>query len=110
MKDEGTEKEFWKARIVFQRHRDKLERSLVHDMSVSREYFKIMLIGIVVVCGLRLLYTEVTQAYIKSAKKLNRDIYLNPPIDLNLKSNKIIPLLKTLYRLADSGDYWGSIF
>lgn len=51
----------------------------------------------------------VKQAYLLSDSPLRRDIFLLPPSELKLLKCSYLKLLKSLYGLADSGDYWCSI-
>jgi Reverse transcriptase (RNA-dependent DNA polymerase) len=37
-----------------------------------------------------------------------RDAYIKPPAEFELNANQVLKLLRPLYGLADSGDYWGS--
>lgn len=69
-----------------------------------------MLVGIPAIFGFRLFSTDVTQAYIQSAEKLRRDIFINPPKEFNLKPDELLQLLNPLYVLPESGDYWGRTF
>ena len=55
----------------------------------------------------RLFSTDVTQAYLQSTEKLSRDVYVKPSSEFDLDPNQLLKLLKPLYGLADSGDYWG---
>jgi len=94
IKDEGTDREIWKARFVVQGHRDKLKKLLVHDISVARQHSTKILIGIAAIFGFRLFSTDVTQAYLQSAENLKRDIFIDPPEEFNLKPDELIKLLK----------------
>lgn len=38
IKDEVTEREAWKARFVVQGHKDKMKRSILHDISVVQQH------------------------------------------------------------------------
>ena len=107
IKDEGTDREIWKARFIVQGHRDRFKKSLVHDISVARQYAIKMLVGIASIFGFRLFSSDVIQSYIQSAEELSRDIFLNPPKEFCLGPDQLIKLVKPLYGLTESGDYWG---
>lgn len=47
--------------------------------------------------------TDVTQAFLGTAVKLQRDIHILPPSELSLKSEEVSILLKYLSSLAGSG-------
>ena len=55
-----------------------------------------MLMGIAAIFVFRIFSTDVTKSYIQSAEKLNREIFINPPKEFNLKTDEIIKLLKPL--------------
>ncbi len=110
IKDEGTDKEIYKARFVVRGHRDKLKKYLVHDISVIKQQGIKMLIGIASIFGLRLFSSDVIQSYIQSLENLQRKVLIKPTKEFNLKPNELLELLKPLYGLAESGDYWGRSF
>jgi Reverse transcriptase (RNA-dependent DNA polymerase) len=51
--------------------------------------------------------TDVTQAYLQCAEKLLRDVYIKPTKEFSMGPGQLLKLLRPLYGLADSGDYWG---
>jgi Reverse transcriptase (RNA-dependent DNA polymerase) len=107
IKDEGTDKKVWKARFVVKGYRDHLKTSLVHDTATSRQHFSRVLVGLAAIFGFNLFSTDVTQAYLQSAEKLLRDVYIKPTKELSMEPGQLLKLLRPLYGLADSGDYWG---
>jgi hypothetical protein len=107
LKDEGTAKEFWKARLVVQGYRDKMKTSLVQDAATSKQYCSRLLVGLAATFGFRLFSTDVTQAYLQSSEPRRRDVVIKPAPDFGMDNGKMLELIKLLYGIADSGDYWG---
>jgi Reverse transcriptase (RNA-dependent DNA polymerase) len=107
IKDEGTENEVWKALFVVQGYRDHIKTSLVHDTATSRKHSSRLLVGLAASFGFSLFSTDVTQAYWQSSENILRYVYVKPTKEFILEPGKILKLLRPLYGLADSGDYWG---
>ena len=51
---------------------------------------------------------DITQAYLQSDIPPQRNVFLRPPSELKFPKGQLLRLVKPLYGLADSGDYWGS--
>jgi Reverse transcriptase (RNA-dependent DNA polymerase) len=107
IKDSGTSTEIYKARYVVQGFRDKKKTSLFHDASTSKQQSTKLLIGLAAIFGYTIFPTDVTQAYLQSAEPLMRDVYFKPSAEFELSVTQVLNLLRPLYGLADSGDYWG---
>lgn len=107
IKDEGSNKEIWKDIFIVQGHKDKMNNSLVQDISVARQYAIKRWVGIANILGFRLFSKDVTQAYIQSTEALNRDMLINTPKQFEIGPDELIKLLKPQYGLAESGDDCG---
>lgn len=53
---------------------------------------------------------DVSQTYVRSCTPLRKDVYVPPKHDSTLKQNHLLKLLKLMYSLSDSGDYWHDTF
>ena len=107
IKDSGKDKEIWKARYVVQGYKDNLKQYLIHDTNTTRNNSVRMLIVRASLLGFHLYSTDVTQAYLQSTESLMRDVYSQPSKEFHLGPKQMLKLLRPLYGLADSGDYWG---
>ena len=107
IKDEGTQNEVWKAIFVVQGYRDKPKTSRVHNNPNVKTHSVRLLIGLASALGFHLFSIDVTQAYLQSADRLMRNVYLKPSKEFGLAPDKLLKLQKPLYGLAGSGDYWG---
>lgn len=51
-----------------------------------------------------------TIAYMQGAEKILRKAYLKEKPEFQLKDDQLLEILRPLYGLADSGDYWHATF
>jgi Reverse transcriptase (RNA-dependent DNA polymerase) len=104
----------YKARLLAGGHRDQDKPLLVHTANtVSHAYFRLMM-ALASIFRLPIASTDVAQAFLQSAMKLLRKLYLRGPTHdgigavLDLKQGELVQVLTPLFGLGDAGDYWGS--
>ena len=107
IKDFGTDREIWKARYVIQGHRD-IEKDIMVRTSTNIQQGSLrLLFSFAGILGFKIWTQDVTQAYLQSNGVLSRDVFLEKPApELELLPGRALKLLKPLYGLADSGDFW----
>lgn len=49
---------------------------------------------------------DISQAYVQSESRLERQIFLRPPSEMSLPSGKVLLVLKPLYGIPESGLHW----
>lgn len=87
-----------------------MKNALIHASPTVRQHTVKLLIAIAAIHGFSLWTPDVTQAYLQSAERLSRKVYLRAPYEFNLTSDELLKLLKPLYGLSGSGDYWHHTF
>lgn len=102
----GTNQEMSKSRFVVQEHTDQQKNMLVHTSTNIKKQTIRLLISLTALFGFRLWSQGVSQAYLQSASKLTRDVFVQHRQGFKIEPNEILSLLKPLNGLTDSGDYW----
>lgn len=77
LKDHGTDKKIWKARVVVFASKDIKKECLVHEISAASQRSMKTPLGISAIIGFRIFWTDVTQAYLQSTETLNCKCLLN---------------------------------
>ncbi len=110
IKDVEIDNPLFKARYVSHVHRDAEKHNLVHDSTNVRQSSVRLLIALAAIMGFDVWTEYISQAYLQSASKLLQEVYLRPNKHLQAPVGYILKLLRPLYGLADSGDYWDATF
>ena len=110
IKNAETNNPLLKARFIAQGHLDKEKDTIVHNTTTLQQSSIGVLLALAALFGFRIWSTDITQAYVQSATELMRDIYIRPTKEFELGPDQLLKLLRPLYGLTDSGDYWNYTF
>ena len=104
----------FKARFVAHGNRDTEKNQLFHDSfhdsSTARQSSIRLLVAPVAIMGFDIWTEDISKAYLKSASKLLREVYFRPNRQLKIFAPYLLKLLRPLYGLANSDDYWIATF
>ena len=98
-----------KARFVLGGHRDRDKHTVVHNSTNAKQSSIRLLVALATMLGFDLWSLDVKQAYLQSSANLRRDVFVRPK-ELNLAPDELLQVIKPLYGLTDSGDYWCETF
>jgi hypothetical protein len=98
-KHRGTDQEIFKALYVAQGLLDPLEECAVHNSPNLRQgplyiFFRLLL-TLAGICGFEVWALDRSQVHLQAANVNTRDIFLQPPIELELLSDEFLKLMKT---------------
>lgn len=94
------------ARFLVQGFRDREKCVLTHTSYTVRAASIRLLVALAFMFRMRLWGFHVTQVYLQSDTELVRDFYIEPPAALGLDNRKLLRVVKALYGLTDTCDYW----
>lgn len=97
----------WRIR---QRYRHPENFLVFHNSTTLKHVLLRLILSFVAITGYALWTQEIGQAYIQSYEPLRHPIYLKPSKALSLPERVFRELLKPLYGIYVSGDYWINTF
>src|SRR6266567_1453686 len=113
IKNPGTDKAFEKSRLVVQAYNDP-EKDLVLTQSPTIQRVSQRLILCITAItqdnGTHLYLRDISQAYVQSTTKLNRDFYIRAPLELSIalgvSEGTILKVVRPLYGIPEAGNHW----
>jgi hypothetical protein len=110
IKHPGTDKAFEKSRLVVQAYNDQgKDLVLTQSPTIQRVSQRIILAlapGLQQAKSVALYLRDISQAYVQSNTYLSRDIFIRPPLELNLQLGTILRVVKPLYGVPEAGNHW----
>ena len=113
VKHSGTPKAFEKSRLVVQAYNDR-EKDLVLTQSPTIQRVSQRIILCVAALNLgqntKLYLRDISQAYVQSVTRLNRNFFIKPPVELTTQlgigKDSILRVAKPLYGVPEAGNHW----
>ncbi len=110
IKDGETDKPIFKERLVAYGCRDSEKHNLVHGSIYDCQSSVRLLIALAAIMVFDVRTEDISQAYLVSASKLLRKVYLRPYKHLQAPAGYKLKFLRLLYGLVGSGDYRHATF
>ena len=107
IKNAGTDKAFEKSRLVVQAYNDhEKELVLTQSPTIQRVSQRLVLALSAILPDASLYLRDISQAYVQSNTRLNRDFFVRPPRELKLGEGLILKVVKPLYGVPEAGNHW----
>ncbi len=100
----------FKARFVAHCHRDGEKTSHVHDSTIVRQSSVRLLIALAAIMGFHVRTKDIFRSYRQSASEILREEYMRPNKHLQAPAICMLKLLRPLYGLGHSSDYWHATY
>ena len=106
----GTDKAYKKSRLVVQGYGDTAKQQILTQAPTIQRASQRILLGLAPSLrlhgGMTLYLRDISQAYVQSTSQLARNVFIKPPVDLQLPRNLVFRVARPLYGLAESGAHW----
>ncbi len=111
LEERGHRKRDSQSTLCGERIEGKMKPFIVHNTPALRQTSNKVIISCACLLGFRLCLLDITQAYLQSKDNLTRAVFIKPKQDrpyLKVRPDEVLQLIKPLYDMCDSGDYWGA--
>lgn len=78
---------------------------MVHNATTIRQFSILLLAALALAFNFYIWTVDINQAYLQAKRSLQRYVFIKPAI-LGLVTNERLQIVKPIYGLNDSGDYW----
>ena len=95
----------YKARLVLVGHRDREKWSVIHNTYNLKQSSIRLILALATILGFDVWSLDVKQAYLQAASTLRRKLFVKPEF-IELKPGELLQVVKPLYGLTESGDFW----
>jgi hypothetical protein len=98
---------FEKSRLVVQAHHDSGKKQVLTQAPTIQRASQQLILCLAAYFTERNLYIQdISQAYVQSKSLLNRQFYVKPPRELDLRQGNILRVLRPLYNVPKAGTHW----
>ena len=113
IKAKGTDKAFEKSRLVVQAYNDDQKTTVLTQSPTIQRMSQRLLLCIAAMkldTSTGLYLRDISQAYVQSITKLNREFYVRPPRELanqlGIEKDSVLRVVKPLYGVPEAGNHW----
>lgn len=104
----ATIHETHKAQFVVREHEDSEKNMIVQNSTNLKQQNIRAIISLETIYGFRLWTQDISKADLRRRILLTRDVYVKPRVGSKPKEGTLLNIIKKLYGLTDSGEYWHS--
>ena len=78
---------------------------LIQTLTIQRMNQRLILTLTANMSHLSLFFRDISQAYVQSTISLARKFFIKPPIELKLRKNTILKIIKPFYEVPEAGTH-----
>ena len=112
VKNQGTDKEFNKSRLVVQAYNDENKHTVLTESPTLQRISQrlVLCLAAILMETTNLFLRDITQAYVQAMTLLNRPFFIIPPPELaealNVEPGFVVKVIRPLYGVPEAGNHW----